>query len=851
MFLLPAAILAAASTLDLVYAVTPEDLAATYGLTTSTILPFPAATQAAAESQALLASQWGLSRGRIQNGGADLAFVDDPFPNNPAPGSTTNTSGPVLQITYPAGSFSGDTGGAQFYNLWNASDGNFQSMMLRYEVAFDENFDWRKGGKLPGKFCARFSSNAADGTSCFSARLMWRPNGAGEAYTYTPTPNNICSDTKVECSSDAFGTSLSRGSFTFHSGEWNHVVMLIQLNNPVDTANGNLEVYFNNVKALQQSDMQIRATSNLTINGMYFSTFFGGADDSWATPNTVHTYFRNIELWAGSNPSNLTGAHTLADLNDFISPSQACIKPVEQLDKPIEKLPGEAATAIHVDSGGSYYEVASGSGKKLEPAQISLNDCLAGCITSAESVLITLQSHTEVLSFLDSNALLPPSSRKTPVISIAPQSLASLATAITSRSGVPTTPRQILRRVRHFCESELGFAHTFDTTFARHVAHAEHLKEFEERRADAGTPGKLPMLASACPGWICYAEKAHSEMLPFISTTKSPQQIMGTLVKNWMGQLWNLLPNQVYHVSVMPCYDKKLEASRSDFYNELYATRDVDCVITTGELELIMQEKGWDLTIPVEGELDLPPSLDWSTKPHSISFSTLPELMTHPGSSSGSYLQSIISHLMATSGSSLSLSVKTMRNSDYEEYTLCRDSDQVPVFKGAKCYGFRNLQNVVRKVGRERGVQVGSGAAGRLAGRSSARRTKRSEEGQADRNYDYIEVMACPGGCVNGGGQLKPLSRSDDAEGYARDWEEQGVLANAKWGDKEWTKKVEESYWAVEAARYEADRLLQWALDDLCPTDEGVGDVDDGGQTIFRTSYRAVESDIVGLSVKW
>ncbi|KAJ6593916.1 iron hydrogenase [Mycena capillaripes] len=565
-----------------------------------------------------------------------------------------------------------------------------------------------------------------------------------------------------------------------------------------------------------------------------------------------------------------SGALTLTDLNDFISPSQACIKPVEQANPEPQKHLGAASTEIHIDSGGSYYEVptegssslqtaSSGSGKKLEQAQISLNDCLAcsGCITSAESVLITLQSHTEVLTFLESNALVEPSdARKLPVISIAPQTLASLAASVSSRTKVPTTPRQILRRVRVFCESVLGFAHVFDTTFSRHVALREHVQEFEERRTHPES--QLPMLASACPGWICYAEKAHAEMLPFISRTKSPQQVMGTLVKNWMGQMWEKLPHEIYHVSVMPCYDKKLEASRSDFYNSVYSTRDVDCVITTGELELILKEKGWDLSSPVEGEVDELPLPDWSMKPRTISTLALPELITHHGTSSGSYLHSIISHVTATSPAPLVLSVKAMRNSDYEEYVLRRESDQVEVFKGAKCYGFRNLQNVVRKVGRERGVRVGSGAAGRLAGRAVVRRGKKAgEESQAERGYDYVEVMACPGGCVNGGGQLKPLTASLDAEGYARDWEETGVLQNAKWGDKEWTKRVEESYWSVEQGTDQADRLLGWVLDDLCPTDEGLGDVDVHAENeacrkrLFRTNYRAVENDIVGLAVKW
>lgn len=186
----------------------------------------------------------------------------------------------------------------------------------------------------------------------------------------------------------------------------------------------------------------------------------------------------------------------------------------------------------------------------------------SGCITSAESVLITLQSHTEVLSVL-SDA----SDERIPIISIAPQSLASLTAAYSHPQTQSTSPlgsavdgkestdglltsQDIFYRIRDFCTSILGFAYVFDTSFARHIALKEHVSEFLQRRnqtqqqlADGDAPPAssievlpLPMLASACPGWICYAEKAHSEMLPFIARTKSPQQVMGTLVKKWMGK---------------------------------------------------------------------------------------------------------------------------------------------------------------------------------------------------------------------------------------------------------------------------------------------------------------------------
>jgi iron only hydrogenase large subunit-like protein len=337
----------------------------------------------------------------------------------------------------------------------------------------------------------------------------------------------------------------------------------------------------------------------------------------------------------------------------------------------------------------------------------------------------------------------------------------------------------------------------------------------------------------------------------------------------------------------MPCYDKKLEASRQDFHNEIYSTRDVDCVITTGELELMMREKGWDLSVPVQDELE--------PLPRGAAGFEFPELMSHPGTSSGSYLHSLIDMHTITPPDILDLFVRTVRSSDYEEYTLKnRESGEI-VFKGAKCYGFRNLQNVVRKVGREAGVQSGKGPAGSTAGGLRARMKKRAggKEGEEvkEKGYDYVEVMACPGGCVNGGGQLKPPTRrkQEDAEGYQRNWEDsgveialtvpggvEGVMQNAKWGDKEWTKRVEEAYWHDlstppvsptlssvddESVPKKADRLAAQILVDMCrpqisEVDSAWGTLMDKSaesrrRALFRTQYKAVESEIIGLAVKW
>lgn len=97
-----------------------------------------------------------------------------------------------------------------------------------------------------------------------------------------------------------------------------------------------------------------------------------------------------------------------------------------------------------------------------------------------------------------------------------------------------------------------------------------------------------------CPGWVCYAEKTQgSYVLPYISSTKSPQQVMGSLVKQHMCRQLSIAPDQMYHVTVMPCYDKKLEASRQDFYDDLYQTRDVDCVLSTRKYNVIFEANDW------------------------------------------------------------------------------------------------------------------------------------------------------------------------------------------------------------------------------------------------------------------
>lgn len=139
-----------------------------------------------------------------------------------------------------------------------------------------------------------------------------------------------------------------------------------------------------------------------------------------------------------------------------------------------------------------------------------------------------------------------------------------------------------------FFKSYFNAEYVFDTTFSREFSLIESYREFVGRyKQNLNEPNsaKFPILTSSCPGWICYAEKTHgSFILPYISTVKSPQQVMGSLVKDYLCKnVFDLTPDSIYHVTVMPCYDKKLESSRKEFYNEFHQSKDVDCVLSTGK----------------------------------------------------------------------------------------------------------------------------------------------------------------------------------------------------------------------------------------------------------------------------
>uniref|UniRef100_A0A2K5WU13 Cytosolic iron-sulfur assembly component 3 n=1 Tax=Macaca fascicularis TaxID=9541 RepID=A0A2K5WU13_MACFA len=474
--------------------------------------------------------------------------------------------------------------------------------------------------------------------------------------------------------------------------------------------------------------------------------------------------------------SPFSGALQLTDLDDFIGPSQECIKPVK-----VEKRPGSGVAKIRIEDDGSYFQVNQDGGtRRLEKAKVSLNDCLAcsGCITSAETVLITQQSHEELKKVLDANKMAAPSQQRLVVVSVSPQSRASLAARF------QLNPTDTARKLTSFFK-KIGVHFVFDTAFSRHFSLLESQREFVRRfREQADCRQALPLLASACPGWICYAEKTHgSFILPHISTARSPQQVMGSLVKDFFAQQQRLTPDKIYHVTVMPCYDKKLEASRPDFFNQEHQTRDVDCVLTTGEVFRLLEEE--DVSLP-----DLEPApLD-----SLCSGASAEEPTSHRGGGSGGYLEHVFRHAARELfGIHVAeVTYKPLRNKDFQEVTLEKEGQVLLHF--AMAYGFRNIQNLVQRLKR-----------GRCP-------------------YHYVEVMACPSGCLNGGGQLQAPDRPS----------------------RELLQHVERLYGMVRAEMPEdvpgvQELYTHW----LQGTDS------ECAGRLLHTQYHAVEKASTGLGIRW
>jgi len=356
---------------------------------------------------------------------------------------------------------------------------------------------------------------------------------------------------------------------------------------------------------------------------------------------------------------------------------------------------------IRIQEDGTFTEEREGNTVALSETKISLKDCLAcsGCVTTAETILIESQGTEEVLKQLKDRIV---------VVTISPQSCASIA----ARYGMSYT-RCFTRLITLF--TQLGVKYVLDGTVGDNISLLETGIEFVTKKQKSIREGKLmTMICGACPGWICYAEKTNGDLLPYISTTKSSQQILGYWFKTQFAQLNNIPANELYHVSIMPCFDKKLEASRDGTLIEGNQFREVDCVLASLEIVQLMNDQNIDFESLPEAPLN----------PKFHNLDEFGHLCGMHGGTSGGYLEFIYRYAakMIWNIDIDSVQLNTIRN-DFYEVSLERNGKVL--LKFARANGFRSIQNIVKRI----------------------------KENKCE--YDFIEIMACPGGCSNGGGQVR------------------------------------------------------------------------------------------------
>lgn len=250
----------------------------------------------------------------------------------------------------------------------------------------------------------------------------------------------------------------------------------------------------------------------------------------------------------------------------------------------------------------------------------------------------------------------------------------------------------------------LGFAKVFDTDFAADLTIMEEANELLYRMR---TGGVMPMITSCSPGWIKFCETYYSDFIPNLSTCKSPHEMMGAVLKSYYAEKNNIPPESIVVVSVMPCTAKKFEADRSELSGSGYP--DVDAVITTRELARMIKESGIDFTNLQDSQFD--------------------EML---GDSTGA------SVIFGATGGVMEAALRTAYEVVTGKTLQAVEFEAVRGITGVKEANVP-IGDIVLKVA----VAHGTANAGKLL--DSIR--------LGEKEYDFIEIMGCPGGCVTGGGQ--------------------------------------------------------------------------------------------------
>lgn len=251
----------------------------------------------------------------------------------------------------------------------------------------------------------------------------------------------------------------------------------------------------------------------------------------------------------------------------------------------------------------------------------------------------------------------------------------------------------------------IGFDYVFDTSFSADLTIMEEASELIQRVVNGG---KLPMITSCCPAWVKYAETFAPEFLPHLSTCKSPQQMMGAVIKSYFADIVKTDPKNIYSVSIMPCTAKKFESDRSAMVRD--GVPDVDAVLTTREIIELIKWYGIDLR------------------------NIRPEVADSPMG-----LRSSAGKVFGASGGVMMAALR----SGYKFLT----GNELNQYKIDEIWGMDGHKEAKVKISDELtlGVAVVSGLA------NAQKLLDEVKNGRSD--IHFIEVMTCPGGCIAGGGQ--------------------------------------------------------------------------------------------------
>jgi NADH-quinone oxidoreductase subunit G len=287
---------------------------------------------------------------------------------------------------------------------------------------------------------------------------------------------------------------------------------------------------------------------------------------------------------------------------------------------------------------------------------------------------------------------------KTVIVQTAPAVRAALGEAFGLEPGTNVTGKMVAAL------RALGFKMVFDTDFAADLTIMEEASEFIHR-LESGK--RLPILTSCCPGWVKFFEHQFPDLLDIPSTCKSPQQMFGTITKTYLAQNMNIDPKNMVLVSVMPCLSKKYEAARPELTHN--GVHEVDIVISTRELAKILKEAGIDFNSLDDEDFDRP-----------------------LGESTGA------SVIFGTTGGVLEAALRTA----YEWLTE-------ETLENVEFTALRGMDGIKEAAVKIKDLQVKVAVA---HGLGNARKLLEDiRDGKAE--YHAIEIMACPGGCIGGGGQ--------------------------------------------------------------------------------------------------